>query len=67
MQPGAGPRPFGECLAAVQRPRNGRVSYSSTYGPVTQLARFAPPPEDEARAMIEERFGCFFDTLEEEP
>jgi len=65
--PGAAPRRFGDCLAAVQRPRHGRVSYSSSYGPVTQLARYAPPPEPEAQAMIEDRFRCFFDTLEEVP
>jgi exodeoxyribonuclease V gamma subunit len=67
VAPGAPPRRFADCLAAVQRPRHGRVSYSSTYGPVTQLARFAPPPEAEAQAMIDERFGCFLGLLEELP
>jgi exodeoxyribonuclease V gamma subunit len=57
------PRSVAAALAEVQRPRHGRVAYSSTYGPVGLLERYAPPPEAEAEAMIEERFGVFFATL----
>jgi exodeoxyribonuclease V gamma subunit len=41
----------------------GRVrwwrSYSSRYGPVRRLDDIVPPPEDEARRMIERRLGAF--------
>jgi hypothetical protein len=34
--------------------------HSSVYGPVRHPERFAPPPEAEAREMIDRRFGPFF-------
>jgi exodeoxyribonuclease V gamma subunit len=35
------------------------TSCSSRYGPVPDIERYDPPAEDEARAMIERRFGLF--------
>jgi hypothetical protein len=59
------PGAYAAALAEVQSPRRGRVSYSSTYGPVRLLERYGPPAEAEAQAMIEERFGAFFELLED--
>ena len=35
------------------------VERSSSRGPIRDAARYAPPPEDEARRMVEARFGLF--------
>lgn len=44
-----------------------RTSFSSVQGPVPSvLARYAPLPEAEARRVVRERFGLFFDLVEEE-
>jgi len=36
-----------------------------SYGPVRDAKRYEPPPEEEATAMIERRFGLFFRAQEE--
>jgi exodeoxyribonuclease V gamma subunit len=40
--------------------RESGRGFSSLYGPVPHAERFPPPPEAEARAAIERRFGLFF-------
>ncbi len=35
---------------------------SSRYGPVPHFEQYDPPAEDEARGMIERRFGLFRDS-----
>jgi exodeoxyribonuclease V gamma subunit len=40
---------------------DGRESCSSEWGPVPDFTRYGPPDEDDARAMIESRFGLFRD------
>ncbi|MBI4510400.1 MAG: exodeoxyribonuclease V subunit gamma [Deltaproteobacteria bacterium] len=48
-----------ECVeAAIER-----ESSSSRFGPIPMAERFAPPPEDEARAIVARRFGPFLDRL----
>jgi hypothetical protein len=55
---------LGECVEEIR----GSWSWSSLYGPIRRLESFAPPAEEEGRAMIEERFGCFLRRLHaEEP
>jgi exodeoxyribonuclease V gamma subunit len=40
---------------------NDRSPCSSRYGPVTDIEPYSPPDEEQARAMIERRFGLFRD------
>ena len=41
---------------------NDRASCSSRYGPVPNFEEYDPPPDDEARRIIERRFGLFLET-----
>ena len=41
---------------------NDRSACSSRYGPVPNIEQYQAPDEDEARAMIERRFGLFRDS-----
>lgn len=46
---------------------NSRLRFSSLYGPVPEpLERHDPPPADEAVRMAHDRFGLFFELLEEQ-
>jgi exodeoxyribonuclease V gamma subunit len=51
--------PIAESIEAMAE--NDRMACSSRRGPVPDFTRYEPPDEDEARAMIERRFGLFRD------
>jgi exodeoxyribonuclease V gamma subunit len=56
--------PFIEEARAKLRDSDGAPALRSAYGPVPRTYEHKAPLEADARAMIERRFGAFFDKLE---
>jgi exodeoxyribonuclease V gamma subunit len=59
--------PLIEEARAKLRESEGALALRSAYGPVARPQEHPAPEEALARAMIERRFGAFFDKLEEAP
>jgi exodeoxyribonuclease V gamma subunit len=59
--------PFIDDARAKLADSDGPPALRSAYGPVPRPHEHPSPAEDDARAMIERRFGAFFDRLEDAP
>jgi len=59
--------PFVDEARAKLRDSDGPPALRSAYGPVPRTHEHPAPTEQDARAMIERRFGALFGKLEDEP
>lgn len=50
----------------IEAQRDARHRPSSVYGPVRDVLSLPAPSEEEARAIVERRFGLFFELLEDD-